>query len=155
MSIPQRKHITSPLRAQPVNAIYRSVTVVYYGHYPSTCLLFKHDVSKTGFCLQVEPNHWGPEILLIQLVSDFKLALSIESIWVRFAWRRRHNPVSETLRLKWKAQQWIISKVVLSIKICYHEQFRWWVKCIHCNAREDKPVLEEWCLLSCYAVWLL
>jgi hypothetical protein len=29
LSIPHRKHITSPLRAQQVNAIYRFVTMVY------------------------------------------------------------------------------------------------------------------------------
>jgi hypothetical protein len=47
LSVPHRKHITSPLRAQQANAIYRFLTVVYYynyhnfGHYPSPCLLFK------------------------------------------------------------------------------------------------------------------
>jgi hypothetical protein len=41
MVVPFRKHITSPLRAQQANAIYRFVTIVYYynyhsyGHYPS------------------------------------------------------------------------------------------------------------------------
>jgi hypothetical protein len=29
LSLPHRKHITSPLRAQQVNAIYRFVTMVY------------------------------------------------------------------------------------------------------------------------------
>jgi hypothetical protein len=29
LSVPHRKHITSALRAQPVNAIYRFVTMVY------------------------------------------------------------------------------------------------------------------------------
>jgi hypothetical protein len=29
LSVPHRKHITSPLRAQEVNAIYRFVTMVY------------------------------------------------------------------------------------------------------------------------------
>jgi hypothetical protein len=29
MSVPHRKHITSPLRAQQVNEIYRFVTMVY------------------------------------------------------------------------------------------------------------------------------
>jgi hypothetical protein len=47
LSVPNRKHITSPLRAQRVNAIYRFVTMVYQynchnsGHYPSSRLLFK------------------------------------------------------------------------------------------------------------------
>jgi hypothetical protein len=47
LSVPHRKHITSPLWAQQVNAIYRFVITVYYynihdpGHYPSPCLLFK------------------------------------------------------------------------------------------------------------------
>jgi hypothetical protein len=29
LSVPRSKHITSPLRAQPFNAIYRFVTMVY------------------------------------------------------------------------------------------------------------------------------
>jgi hypothetical protein len=29
LSVPHRKHITSPLRAQQVNAVYRFVTMVY------------------------------------------------------------------------------------------------------------------------------
>jgi hypothetical protein len=44
LSVPHRKHITSPLRAQQVNVICRFVPMVYYhssGHYPSSCLLFK------------------------------------------------------------------------------------------------------------------
>jgi hypothetical protein len=42
LSVRQRKHITSPLRAQQVNAIYRFVTMLYhcnchnFGHYPET-----------------------------------------------------------------------------------------------------------------------
>jgi hypothetical protein len=48
MFLPHRKHITSQLRAQQVNAIYRFVTMDYQhnyhnsGHYPSSCILFKH-----------------------------------------------------------------------------------------------------------------
>jgi hypothetical protein len=51
---PHRKHITSPLRAQQVNAIYRLVTMVYEynyhnsGHYPSSCLLFKTQFNSIG-----------------------------------------------------------------------------------------------------------
>jgi hypothetical protein len=47
LAVPYRKNITSPLRAQQVNAIYRFVAMVYeydyhnYGHYSSFCLLFK------------------------------------------------------------------------------------------------------------------
>jgi hypothetical protein len=47
LSVPHKKHITTPLRAQQVNAIYRFVTTVYEhnchnsGHYPPCCLLFK------------------------------------------------------------------------------------------------------------------
>jgi hypothetical protein len=50
LSVPHRKHITSPLRAQQVNAIYRFVTMLYYynyrnsGHYPSSYLLFKTEL---------------------------------------------------------------------------------------------------------------
>jgi hypothetical protein len=47
LSVPHMKHITSPLRAQQANAIYRFVTMIYQynyynsGHYQSSCLLFK------------------------------------------------------------------------------------------------------------------
>jgi hypothetical protein len=47
MSVPHRKHITSPLQVQQVNAIYRFVTMVYCynyynsGRHPSSCVLFK------------------------------------------------------------------------------------------------------------------
>jgi hypothetical protein len=47
MFVPHRKHITSPLRAQQVNAIHRLLAMVYYyqyhisWHYTSACLLYK------------------------------------------------------------------------------------------------------------------
>jgi hypothetical protein len=47
MSVPHRRHITFLLRAQQVNAIYRSMTMVYWynchssDHYPSSCPPFK------------------------------------------------------------------------------------------------------------------
>jgi hypothetical protein len=50
LSVPHRKHITPPLRAQNVN-----VTMAYYynyhksGHYTSFSLYLKHDVSENGF----------------------------------------------------------------------------------------------------------
>jgi hypothetical protein len=53
-SVPRRKHITSPLRAQQVNFIYRFVTTVYLsnyhnsGYYPSSCLLFKTQLNSLG-----------------------------------------------------------------------------------------------------------
>jgi hypothetical protein len=59
MFVPHRKHFTSPLRAQQVNAINRFLTMVcqykYHnsGHYPSPCLLFKiYD----GLCLYLTGN---------------------------------------------------------------------------------------------------
>jgi hypothetical protein len=57
LSLPHRKHITSPLRDQQVSAIYRFVTMVYYynyhnsGHYPSFCLLFKTQLNSIGLPL--------------------------------------------------------------------------------------------------------
>jgi hypothetical protein len=33
LSVPHRKHITSPLRAQQVNVMYRFVTMAYYYNY--------------------------------------------------------------------------------------------------------------------------
>jgi hypothetical protein len=55
MFVPHRKHITSPLRAQQVNAIYRfvtmviniTVTVLDIIHRPFFYL--KREVSETGF----------------------------------------------------------------------------------------------------------
>jgi hypothetical protein len=47
LSVPDTNHITSPLRAQQINAIYRFATPVYwhiyhnFEPYPSSCLLFK------------------------------------------------------------------------------------------------------------------
>jgi hypothetical protein len=52
LSVTLRKHITSPLRAQQANVIYRFVTMVYSynyhnsGQYPSSCLLFKTQLNK-------------------------------------------------------------------------------------------------------------
>jgi hypothetical protein len=47
LSVPHRKHITSPLRAQQLNATYRFVAIVCqynyhsFGHHSTSCLLFK------------------------------------------------------------------------------------------------------------------
>jgi hypothetical protein len=55
LSVPHRKHVTSPLRAQQVNAVYRFVTMVYYynyhnsDHYPSSCLLFETQLNSKRF----------------------------------------------------------------------------------------------------------
>jgi hypothetical protein len=54
LSVPHRINITSPLRAQQVNAIYRFVTIVYLynyhnsGHYSSSCLLFETQLISAG-----------------------------------------------------------------------------------------------------------
>jgi hypothetical protein len=62
LSVPHRKHITTPLRAQQVNAIYRFVTMVYWynyhnsGHYPSSCVLFKTQLNSVGLRLRYEPS---------------------------------------------------------------------------------------------------
>jgi hypothetical protein len=60
LSVPHRKHITSPLRAQQFNAIYRSVTIVYdnSGHYTSSCLLFKTQLYR--FVRTSQETHYGP-----------------------------------------------------------------------------------------------
>jgi hypothetical protein len=55
LSVPHRKHMTSPLRAQQVNAIYRILTAVFIAtldiiHRPVFCS--KHNISETGFCLR-------------------------------------------------------------------------------------------------------
>jgi hypothetical protein len=54
LSVPHRKYIMSPLRAQQFYAIYRFVTMVYQynyhnsGHYPSSCILFKTQLNSIG-----------------------------------------------------------------------------------------------------------
>jgi hypothetical protein len=51
MFVPHRKHITYPLRAQQVNAIYRFATMVYcynyqnFGYYPSPCPLYIKEIT--------------------------------------------------------------------------------------------------------------
>jgi hypothetical protein len=68
MSVPHRKHITSPLRAQQVNAIYMfmtiyinvTITILDIIHRPG--FHFKHRVMEIGFCLrlQVKPTELAP-----------------------------------------------------------------------------------------------
>jgi hypothetical protein len=50
LSALHRKHITCPLRAQQVNALWALSIVL--------CFTYKHDVTEIGFCprLQVEPG---------------------------------------------------------------------------------------------------
>jgi hypothetical protein len=59
MFVIQRKHITSPLRVQQVNAIYR-FRILYIIYHSDFCL--EHDVSETRFCtrLQLEISSLGP-----------------------------------------------------------------------------------------------
>jgi hypothetical protein len=63
-SVPHRKHITSPLRAQQVNAIYRFVLMVYNyhnsGHYPSSCLLFKTQLNSIGLSVSHRKHITSP-----------------------------------------------------------------------------------------------
>jgi hypothetical protein len=72
MFVLQGKHITSPLRAQPVNAIYKFVKTVYRynyrnsGQYPSSCLLYKtHD----GQCSYFKGNKHITSPLRVQQVN--------------------------------------------------------------------------------------
>jgi hypothetical protein len=73
-SVPHRKHITSPLRAQQVNAIYRFVTMLYYynynnsGHYPSSCLLFKTELNSIRLSVPHRKHITSP--LRTQQVND-------------------------------------------------------------------------------------
>jgi hypothetical protein len=66
----------------------------------------KRNVSETGFCLrlQVKPTQLGP----IDRASPY---------WVGFTWRRRQNPVSETL-------VWNISRTAFYIKTVWWIMFR-------------------------------
>jgi hypothetical protein len=98
LSVPHGKHITSPLRAQQVNVMYRFETMKYWYNYRYSDIInrpvfyFKHDVSKTGFCtrFQVGPTQLGPYF------QRQRLGLYIGSVWVGHAWRRLQNAVSET-----------------------------------------------------------
>jgi hypothetical protein len=55
-----RRHITAPIRAQKVNAVYRFVTMVYEytcnyhnsGHYPASCLLFQTQLNSIGLSVR-------------------------------------------------------------------------------------------------------
>jgi hypothetical protein len=73
LSVPHRKHITSPLRAQQVTAIYRFVTMVYWykyqnsGNYPSYCLLFKTQLNSTGLSVSHRKHITSP--LRVQQVN--------------------------------------------------------------------------------------
>jgi hypothetical protein len=66
MSVPHTKHITPPLRAQQVNAIYRFVTMVYKynyhnsGHYPSSCLLFETQLNSVGLSVTHRKHTTSP-----------------------------------------------------------------------------------------------
>jgi hypothetical protein len=68
------------------------------GDYPLSCIYLKHSVSQTGFYfrLQVESTQLGPISVGVG-VRRYGIALSIGPSWLCFTWRRRHNPVSETL----------------------------------------------------------
>jgi hypothetical protein len=57
--------------------------VVFPVLFPSSCFSLKHNLSETAFCL------WRQGLTLL-----------IGSNWVGFVWRRRQNPVSETLCFK-------------------------------------------------------
>jgi hypothetical protein len=68
LSVSLRKRITSPLRAQQVNAIYRFVTMVYdititiLDIIHRSGFYLEHNVSQTVFCLrlQVKPAQLSP-----------------------------------------------------------------------------------------------
>jgi hypothetical protein len=65
LSVPHRKHITSPLRAQQVNDIYIYRFVTWYINITNTILeiirhtvfYLKHNVSETGYCLRLQVEH--------------------------------------------------------------------------------------------------
>jgi hypothetical protein len=66
LSVPHRKHIISPLRAQQVYAIYKFVMMVYYFnyhnsvHYPSSCLLFKTQLNSIGLSVTYTEHITSP-----------------------------------------------------------------------------------------------
>jgi hypothetical protein len=105
LSVPHRKHITSPLRDQQVNAIYKFVTMVYYynyhnsGYYPLSFHLFK-------------TRRFGDWILSLSLSlggncsvgsihrATHRLCTKTSSLywanWFGSTWTRRQNPASES-----------------------------------------------------------
>jgi hypothetical protein len=62
-SVPHRKPITSPLRAQQVNAIYRFVTMVHYYNYHNSDIInrpvfyFKYVINETVHACRVKAPH--------------------------------------------------------------------------------------------------
>jgi hypothetical protein len=68
-----KTHVTSPLRAQQVNAIYRFVTMVneynyhIFGHYPSSCLLLKTQLNSVGLSVPHRKHITSP--LQVQQVN--------------------------------------------------------------------------------------
>jgi hypothetical protein len=53
MFVPHRKHITSPLQAQQVNAIYRVLTIVHYVTITILDIFTRH-----FFCLKYWTKDW-------------------------------------------------------------------------------------------------
>jgi hypothetical protein len=64
MFVPNRKHITSPLRAQQVNSIcnlqlYINITVIILAFIHGPDFYLKHNVSEIQFCLCLEVSSSG------------------------------------------------------------------------------------------------
>jgi hypothetical protein len=70
LSLPHRKHVTSPLRAQQVNAVFRFKVMIYMninitvlGIIHRRVIYLKHDVSETGlFPSSVRTYSDGPSM---------------------------------------------------------------------------------------------
>jgi hypothetical protein len=86
------------------------ITYNYYNpvHRPSSCLLFK--IQRLADCIL--PPYSGGAYSVGPIWRQV-LALPIGSNWVVTTWRRRQNPVSETLCFKYKTGRWIISRIII------------------------------------------
>jgi hypothetical protein len=101
-SVPHRKHIKSPLRAQQINAIY----ITGVSQYIIYNLFFhlKQNVSETGSRFRFQLEH--TELVPIRRPS--------------FCLRTGQNPVSEMLCLKERRGRWIMSRLwYLQIFLCH------------------------------------
>jgi hypothetical protein len=107
MFVYHRKHITSPRRAQPVNAIYRFmttdtiITIAILDTVYRLVLCLKWNFSETASIFRLTLRRW-------------RLDRSIGSFWVESNWRRKQSPVRACF--KQETVRWIMPRFVTVIK---------------------------------------
>jgi hypothetical protein len=124
MFVPHRQHITSLLRAQQINAIYRLVTMVYWynyynsGYYSSSCFLFKtHDgcsyLTGNTSCLCYEPSRLMRSICLWRWYSNITIAILDIIHRTVFHLRSMFSETGLCLDFRWSS--WSGDRLTLSI----------------------------------------